>query len=134
MIDITSKIDDAMALRGGWTRERVHQALSLLVRLYPEGVVDWDEGDEQWGRIIARGEARAYVSARCPLAFVWDESEEVVQGVSSRLGIIVMSVRDFDAPSISVDPAALSRLTRKPLPGVVSYGRASVNDIWWATV
>jgi hypothetical protein len=50
------------------------------------------------------------------------------------VGLIAIAVRDFDAPSIRVDPAALAHLTRRPLTENVSYDKASVNEIWWATV
>jgi hypothetical protein len=123
-----------MSLCGGWTHEKARHALSALAQLYAEGAVDWEAGDEEWGRVMSRGEATAYMSARCPLAFVRADDESAVRPVSSRLGIIAIAVQDFDAPSISVDPAALSHLTRRPLTGNVPYGRASVNEIWWATV
>ena len=134
LMDITSKIDDARSPCSGWTHEKVRYALLALARLYPEGAVDWEEGDEEWGRVISRGEATAYMSARCPLAFVRADDEAAVGPVSSRLGIIAVAVQDFDDPSISVDPVALSNLTGRSLTENVSYGRASLNEIRWATV
>jgi len=134
MTDITSKIVSAGSLAHGWTPEKVRHALSALAELYPEGTVDWEEGNEEWGRVISRGEVTAYVSARCPLAFVQADDEAEAQRVSSQLSILAIAVQDFDAPSINVDPSALSELTRRPLTKNVSYDRASVNEIWWATV
>jgi hypothetical protein len=134
MTDITSKLVEAGALAHGWTREKVRDALSALARLYPDGTAEWEEGDEDWGRIISRGEAMAYVRAKCPLAFVRAEAEGAAQRVSSQVGLVAIAVQDFDTPSLSVDPSALSQLTRRTLTRNVSYDRASVNDIWWATV
>lgn len=134
MIDITRKIIEAGLLAHGWTREKARSALSALAALYPEATVDWEEGDENWGRVISRGAATAYVSARCPLAFVQADDEPAAERVSSQLDVVAIAVQDFDAPSFSVDPAALSELARRPLTENVRYDRASVNEIWWATV
>lgn len=108
--------------------------MSALAGLHPDGQVDWEEGDEEWGRVISRGKEVAYVSARRPLAFVQADDEAATQPAWSWLGIVVIAVRDFDSPSISVDPSALADLTRRPLTENVSYRKASVNEIWWATV
>jgi hypothetical protein len=134
MIDITQKIVEAASPAHDWTGEKVRHALSTLAGLYPEATIDWEEGDEDWGRVISRGAATAYVSARRPLAFVQADDETAAQRVSSQLGIAAITVHDFDAPSLSVDPTALSELTRRPLTKNVLYDRASVNEIWWATV
>jgi hypothetical protein len=128
MIDITQKFVEAGSLDHEWTRENVRHALSTLAGLYPEATVDWEEGDEDWGRVISRGAATAYVSARRPLAFVQADDGTAAQRISSQLGIVAIAVQDFDAPSLSVDPTALSGLTRRPLTKNVLYNRASVNE------
>jgi hypothetical protein len=134
MIDITQKIIEAGSHAHGWTREKARHALSVLAVLYPEATVDWEEGDEDWGRVICRGVATAYVSARCPLVFVQADDGTAARQVSSHLGVIAIAAQDFDVPSFSVDPSALSDLARRPLTRNVRYDRATVNDIWWATV
>jgi len=134
MIDITFEIGHARSLGHDWTSERVRHALSELAALYPGGTIDWEEGDENWGRVVCRGETTAYVSARCPLAFVQADDVAAVEQVSSRLGIIAIAVRDFDAPTINVEPLALYDLAERPLTKNIPYDKASVNEIWWATV
>jgi hypothetical protein len=134
MTDITSKIVEASSRASLWTPEMVRHALSLLAELYPGSTVDWEEGDEEWGRVVSRGTAAAYVSARCPLAFVKADDETAAQRLSAQLGIVAVSVQDFDAHSVSVAPSALSELTRRPLTKNVSYEKASVNELWFATV
>lgn len=134
MTDITSKVAGAVSSTHLWTREKVRHALSALVELYPEATVDWEEVDEDWGRVISRGEVTAYVNAICPLAFVQADDEATAQRVWPGLGIVAIAVPDFDAAALSVDPSVLSGLTRRPLTKNVSYDRASVNEIWWATV
>ncbi len=64
MTDITSKMSAALSLARGWTRERVRHTLSALAELYPDGTGEWEEGDEDWGRVVSRGSATAYGSAR----------------------------------------------------------------------
>ena len=134
MIDITSKINNALLLNHGWTNEKVRHSLLTLAELYPESMIDWEEGIEEWGRVVYCGKETAYVSARCPFAFIQAEDDEMCLRISSRLGLIGVVVRDFDEKSISVDHFVLSELTRRPLTKNVSYDRASVNEIWWATV
>lgn len=134
MIDITSQIENGISLGLDWTRDKVRLTLSVLAELYPESSVDWDVPDEEWGSVISCGAPKAYVSAKCPLAFVQTEDETMIQQISSRLGIIVIAMQDFDAPLISVDPSVLSKLAGRPLTDDVSYDQASVNDIWWATI
>jgi hypothetical protein len=134
MTDITSKIMEARSLSQGWTREKVRHALAALAELHPDGTVDWEERDEDWGRVISRGAAMAYVSARCPLAFVQADDETAAQRLSAQVDIVAITVQDFDVSSVSVDPSALSELTRRPLTENVLYDSASVNEIWWATV
>ena len=137
MIDITSKLNDAMLLSPGWTHEKVRHALSTLAALYPESEIDWEEGDEEWGRVVCCGKEKAFVSVRFPFVFVQADDEALRRQISSQLGVIAVAVRDFDDPSISVDPTVLSNFTGSPgspLTENVSYEAASVNDIWWATV
>jgi hypothetical protein len=134
MIDITPKINEAAALDRGWAEDEVRHALSDLASLFPEGIVDWEPGDEEWGRIVSRGEVTAYVSARLPIAFIRADDGGPARVIASRLGIVAISVPDFDATSIRVDPEVLSRLSQEPLTENVSHEAASVNDIWWATV
>ncbi|MGO9464937.1 MAG: hypothetical protein ACLQIB_10555 [Isosphaeraceae bacterium] len=134
MTDITSKMSAALSLARGWTRERVRHTLSALAELYPDGTVDWEEGDEDWGRVVSRGAATAYVSARCPVAFVEADDETAAQRVLTQLGLVAIVIQDFDAPTVSVDSSVLSQLTSRPLTKNVSYNRASVNELWWATV
>ena len=134
MINITPKIIEAGALNREWTYDDVRYALSSLASQFAEGVFDWEEGDEEWGRVISLGEATAYVSARLPLAFIQADNSHPAQAVASRLGIIAIFVPDFDATAIRVDHEALSRLSQRPLTENVSYEAASVNEIWWSTV
>jgi len=134
MIDLTSKLDDVRSLGHDWTREQVRRALSALAALCPGGTVDWEEGDEEWGRVISRGEVAAYVSARRPLAFILSHDEAEVRQVSSRLGLVAIAADDFDAPSFRVAPSALAHLTQRALTEHVCYDKASVNDLWYATV
>lgn len=134
MIDLTLKINNAKLLSCSWTHDKVRQALSTLAGYFPGDMVDWEEGDEEWGRVISRGEATAYVSARLPLAFVRSDHETAAQQVSLRMEIITISVPDFDAPAVTVDLGAISDLSGRALTKNVSYDRASVNDIWWATI
>ena len=134
MIDITPKIRAVKLLAHVWTRERVCHALTELAGLYPGAAIDWEEGDEEWGRVVCGGKAVAIVSARCPFAFVEANEETLVQPISTRLGITVVTVPDFDARSITIDPPALSNFSEGPLTENVSCESVSVNDIWWATV
>lgn len=134
MTNITSKIVEARSLTSHWSSEKVRHALSVLAELYPGSVVDWEEGDEEWGRVISQGSEMAYVNARCPLIFVKARDETAGQRLSAQLDTVTIPAQDFDTPSISVDPSVLSELTRRPLTKNVSYDRVSVNEIWFATV
>ena len=134
MNDITSRIVAAEPLATGWGYEKVRQALSALSELYPQSTVDWEEGDEEWGRIISRGDVTAYVSAMRPIAFVLGDNELAANQALSQMSIVIIAARDFDDRFFSIDPSALSELAHRPLTKILSYGSVSVNEIWWATV
>lgn len=135
MMDITRHILEARSLATGWGRKKVRRALKALAKRYPEAAVDWEEGDEEWGCIVSCNDAVAYVSARYPIALVKIDGETAPGGQPSLLpGVVVIGVRDFDDPCLSVDPSVLFELGQRPLSENVRYDRASVNDLWWATV
>lgn len=134
MIDITPKINEAGALDRAWTHDEVRHALATLAGLFAEGLVDWEPGDEEWGRIVSIGKVTAYVSARLPIVIIRGDDSGPARAIASQLGIVAIAVPDFDAIAIRVDLEALSRLSPGPLSENVSYEAASVNDIWWATV
>ena len=134
MTDITSKIVEARSLASHRAPEKVRHILSVLAELYPGSAIDWEEGDEEWGRVISQGAATAFVNARCPLDFVKADDDTAAQRISGQLGVVAIPVQDFDAPTLSVDPSALYELARRPLTKNVPCDSASVNEIWFATV
>lgn len=134
MHDITRLITEARSRAADWTGGKVRRALRDLSARYPGSAMDWEEGGEAWGRVVAGHQAVAYVSAQAPFAFMRSDDPAEARGAAVRLGIVAVAVADFDAPVIRVDPAALAGLATRPLTVNVAYGKASVNDLWWATV
>ena len=119
----------AMQARPGWTRHDVHELASTLLR---KGLhVDWEEGDENWCRILdAEGQTHALVCALVPLVFVRGD----MSPTPSVPEACCVAFQDEDAPEFSVDEALLAECFEKPMTNVVDFGRLSVQELWYATV
>ncbi len=92
--------------------------------------IDWECGNEQWGRIIDARGVQALVCARVPLGF----AQEDLDPARMTERVFWMKVCSMDQPLFEVDRRLLEEVFGRPLSDNVDYSRLSVNDLWWATV
>lgn len=128
MTDLTSSF--LSAAREG-QRPTVTGILSVLTGLAREvgGAVDWEPGDEEWGRVLLGGDVVALVCARVPLVLV-----RLTTPAHSLLGFEVVVVNDFASQEYRVDRGLLESIFGRPLSPHVDWEGMSIDELWWATV
>lgn len=114
-----------------WTYERVAQTLQALAIHYPGSRVDWEPGDEEWGRVVdPEGEVVGLVCARVPLGIVRNDLPQ------SELPHLVewLRFKSMHDASYRVSPEILERVFGRQPSRNIDYEELSLNDLWWATV
>jgi hypothetical protein len=134
MNDLTPVFVTASTICHEWSPETIRFVLSSLAKCFPQGTVDWEQGDESWGRVISGGKVVAYVSAYWPLAIVVPLCEKQAREACARIPIEFLVVPSFAEKAFSVDKEALETLYSRPLSGNIDYLQFSIDDLWWATV
>lgn len=133
MIDISSKIHEALTSGVEWTTSDVKDLLQKLSEQIKGSCVDWEPGDEEWGRVLSLGKEVAFVSAKLPFAIIhanmFDRSRNPI-----RLGVVCVFVESFTEDVILVDRVLLSFLGSRPIPEGFAQNATNVIDIWYATV
>lgn len=133
-IDISSKISEASKHSSAWDTGAVKEMLSLLASQRSEFRVDWEVGDENWGRVTDGQSDVAFVCARIPLIVVLKSLEVAANELGNEYVSEVLIVESFDVHSFSVDAAILEDVFKKSLSPNVNYSALSIHDLWWATV
>lgn len=128
---MTIKLDDvfraAMALPGTWTLEDVQSVLETLANTTFQ--IDWEPGDEQWGRILGTNKAQALVCARIPLGIALNDFD--VTGVKRAMSWL--TVQSMSDEAFEVDQGLLEQIFGRSLSENVDYSKLSISDLWWAT-
>ena len=105
----------------------------LVLELVPRGRIDWEEGDEEWARIIASdGHVVALICVRVPLGIVADSLNRHEPALPDCLPWI--PVNSFSEPDYAVARALIETVFERPVSGNVNWNRLSIEDLWWATV
>lgn len=127
MINLTNDIKSAMAL-GSRDHRRTANLLALLASHF-DGVVDWEQGDEEWGRVLAGQQVLAIVADRFPLVIV-------VGGRTPPVGNLahVVRVKDMDGKDHQVDRSVLEEGFGRSITSNVNYDCMSIDELWWATI
>lgn len=127
--DLGGLFRSALTAVGTWGHEDVQQALELLAG--SEFRVDWEPGDEQWGRVIdSGGSVRALVCARVPIGIAHEDVDEA--RLSKRVSwTLVTSMRE---KLFGVDRGLLEQVFGRHLSDNIDYSRLSADELWWATV
>lgn len=128
MTDLTGDFTKARTL-GSRDLQRTAQLLATLARSLG-GTVDWEPGDEEWGRVLRGHDVLALVAARFPLAMVVGPHPEPVLVA----GAHVVVVPSTTAPDYRVDREELEVAFGRPISTVVDLDRLSIGELWWATV
>lgn len=94
--------------------------------------IDWEEGDENWARLVKNGEVILLVSALIPLTFVLSSYCDALLDV---LGdCVAVPVESFSAESFSVSRQLMEQVVGREVSTNVNYDQLSIDDLWWATV
>jgi hypothetical protein len=125
---------DAKSKAASWTVVEVKLWLTSLANAWPDWQLDWEEGDENWIRVLSDGRVLGYVSAEMPIAFFQDAYAAKVVGLARGGLPIVHAAEDFDLPAFSTTRREMEDIFGRALSTSLDYGRLSVNDLWWATV
>jgi hypothetical protein len=119
-------------LRTGWSNGEAKELLKAIVGMTPGSRVDWEEGDEEWGRVLSREDkVLALVSAKFPLSFV---TTTVSGQMLFPASVTVLSVKDMAEPQLRATRELMEQVFERPLSDNLDYGNLSAEDIWWTTV
>lgn len=132
MIDLRQPISKAMAKRGQWDTSSFVAALHAVASSIENARIDWEQGDEEWGRVLkADGQVAALVCVRVPFGFLCAPEMD-----SSHLSpeLTWVCVEDIEEPAFTVDKSLLEAVFGRELSENVNYGALSAQDVWWATV
>lgn len=97
----------------------------------PLGYIDWEVGDEEWGRAVdSDGGVAAIVCARVPACAVYEPGSAgpIIPGVST------VYYQSFDDRCYHVSPSVLEDVFRRRITRSINYERLSFAELWWATV
>jgi len=134
MTELTETLSVAASKSSEWSLEMARGVLSSIAKSVPGASVDWEQGDEAWGRVVAGREVVAFVHGTWPIVITSPFLEKSVRQVSTIGAAAVVVASSFSERAFCVDKAVLERLCSRPLSENVDYRELSINDLWWATV
>ncbi len=76
MIELTNVFRAAQEKIDCWSEEDFKSFLYLVCQAVDNSVVDWEAGDEEWGRVILDSEPIVLVCAKIPLALFLKRYEQ----------------------------------------------------------
>lgn len=129
--DLGELFQHGRAASATWTHERVDEALQALAVQSPGSRVDWEPGDEEWGRVVdTDGGVVGLVCARIPIGAARNDI--------SRAGLpkflIWIGFGSTNEPEFQVAPEILEEVFGRQVSRSINYRSLSLNDLWWATV
>jgi hypothetical protein len=134
MKTLRDRIEAAHELRARWNIQRAREVVTRLCTQLPNARVDWDEGDEEWARVIVGSDPVILVSAKLPLVIAQEPHDKLTIDGAEELGFIGYAVDDFSKKQHYVEKSFLESVFGRELSGNLSYDALSINDLWWATV
>lgn len=132
--DISEAFEIAHKYSNIWTSQTVRKAIQIIVASGVGLQDDWEEGDEEWGRVLQDNNVVAIVCARLPLVFLHSSLAQLTPSLTEDCVVSVVVVRDFDDVTYAVSKSLLERLFERSVSENVSCDAMSINDLWWATV
>ena len=96
--------------------------------------IDWEEGDEGWGRIIIGKDAAVIVNAIYPIVIAVELCAGAAKDATHGFDVAFASVSSFDNRCLSANKEKLEMLLSRRLSDTLDYKNISTNDLWWATV
>ena len=116
-----------------WSLDSAEGLLQKICGSLNESVIDWEKGDEEWGRVLQHKRVVSLVCARIPLVIVASDLKEVVEKLVDA-NFLIFCVDDMAAKSWLVDKKLLERIFSKALTDNINYAELSIDDLWWCTV
>jgi hypothetical protein len=117
-----------------WNLGESARVLEEILQCVDNAVIEWEKGDEEWGRIIRNKQVVALVCARFPLVIVLAGLKAALEKAISTPKVSLVSVESMSEKTYSVDKAVLEIFFGRTLSENVDYGKCSIDDLWWATV
>jgi hypothetical protein len=131
--DVTPLLLAAWEHHQEWSHPLVVSLLERLQLRFEGSQIDWEPGDEEWGRLLVDGQAVVLVCSRMPLAII--ESlvfDHLRRDLPDEL--MVLSVPSLSTPVLMVDRKVAESMFDRELSDNVDWGGMSASDFWWATV
>lgn len=134
MTELLQFLKEAKSQRNRWTAAELKRFLAGLVLAQPGLVVDWEDCDERWARVVSNGRLFSVISAEFPVCFVHESI--VVSAINSTCqGLpLIRAIKDFDSPCCSTNQEEMQALFERRLSANVDYENISINDLWWVSV
>ncbi len=134
-IELSPLFECAHRFSTSWNYESVRKALERLASSNSGAQIDWEKGDEQWGRVLVGNEVVAFVCAKLPLVAVHSKLSGIASGwAGNQDGAEVIVMDDFEAADFSVDRSLLERIFGREISSNLDYNAISISELWWATV
>lgn len=129
--DLSDVFRHGLAVSAAWAHENVHDALQVLAAHSPGSSVDWEPGDEEWGRVLdADTEVVGLVCARIPIGAVRDD----VPGSVLPSDVTWIRFKSMRSRDYQVSPEVLEQVFGFEVSRNIDYGSLSLGELWWATV
>ncbi len=122
----------AIKKRDAWNLGSTRSALSECKERMHDANIDWEEGDENWGRILQGGKVILLICALVPIAFVL--TDHYATALKHLGDCPAVPVESFSQDDFSIDRTLLTQILGREVSANVNYEQLSIDDIWWATV
>jgi hypothetical protein len=130
MIDLDPILRRALS-QVGWGERDTMNALKAIAAACAGSRVDWEEGSEEWGRVLSEtDEVVALVWTRIPLGFAISSLAKCPIGDLP----IVLRVDDLADENFRISRDLIEQVLARPVSDNLDYEKLSAQDLWWATV
>jgi len=131
-VSLNCQFEKALRKQSYWGAADVRSVLSDCKKRIKDSQIDWDEGDENWGRLVHDGKVIVFINALIPLAFLLSIHSNALKEI---LGdCIVVPVESFSSESFSVNTQLLEQVVGREVSTNLNYDQLSIEDLWWATL
>lgn len=125
---------EALLGRKGWNPNSVRKVVAAFRSVLPAASVDWEEGDENWARLMIDGEVVAIVNALVPIVVVLSKLRDKVQGLAENNKVALIVADSFSDHSFCVDKQLVEQVVARELSSNIDYRSLSIDDLWWTTI
>lgn len=92
--------------------------------------IDWEVGDEQWGRVNTPLGTICMVCVPIPLCILHEQEDIDVSAVGEQVELLRLPL----IPGYSIDSAVLERAFGAEVTSNVNWSAFDLQQLWWATV